>query len=236
MVRHGQASFGQTNYDKLSEMGERQSSVLGKYWADHGVKLDAVYSGTLARQTKTCELAKAEYERAGLDFPDMVEMPAFNEYDTAGILSGSVPEIMASHPEIMKLMKELAPDGEIDLKGNKKTFQRMFGQVMDLWVEGKIDVDGLESWQDFYRRVTDGLKDIMEKAGSGKNIAVFTSGGPISAAMQMALSTPDKVSMSLGWVIMNTSVSEFMFSGPRFTLSGFNCRCHLTDDSLLTYR
>ncbi len=49
MVRHGQASFGQDNYDKLSELGEIQSRKLGEFWVEWDVKIDAVYSGTLDR-------------------------------------------------------------------------------------------------------------------------------------------------------------------------------------------
>ena len=36
VVRHAQASFGTDNYDKLSELGHRQSAVLGAYLKDLG--------------------------------------------------------------------------------------------------------------------------------------------------------------------------------------------------------
>ena len=32
LVRHGQASFGADDYDKLSELGWQQSRRLGEYW------------------------------------------------------------------------------------------------------------------------------------------------------------------------------------------------------------
>jgi broad specificity phosphatase PhoE len=31
MIRHGQASFGKSDYDKLSEKGERQAEYLAEY-------------------------------------------------------------------------------------------------------------------------------------------------------------------------------------------------------------
>ena len=34
LVRHGQASFGAADYDKLSALGERQSALLGA-WCTH---------------------------------------------------------------------------------------------------------------------------------------------------------------------------------------------------------
>ena len=40
LVRHGQASFLEENYDKLSSKGEVQSRMLGEYWVKHGVTFD----------------------------------------------------------------------------------------------------------------------------------------------------------------------------------------------------
>ena len=95
LVRHGQASFGQANYDKLSELGERQCRILGEFWAARGIRLDAVYTGTLERQTASADCAREAFEKAGVDFPDHARIAGFNEYDTAGILSGSIPDLIA---------------------------------------------------------------------------------------------------------------------------------------------
>ncbi len=32
LIRHGQASFGKSNYDELSENGEAQATLLGQYF------------------------------------------------------------------------------------------------------------------------------------------------------------------------------------------------------------
>ena len=50
LVRHGQASFGSDDYDRLSPLGQRQSLRLGEHWRAHGLHFDAVYTGTLLRQ------------------------------------------------------------------------------------------------------------------------------------------------------------------------------------------
>ena len=57
LIRHGQASFGAENYDKLSELGCRQAEVAGEYFRDTGIQFDAVYSGDLSRQRETARLA-----------------------------------------------------------------------------------------------------------------------------------------------------------------------------------
>ena len=59
LFRHGQASFGADDYDKLSPLGERQATVLGQYLRDHDIALDAAYSGDLLRQRETAQLALA---------------------------------------------------------------------------------------------------------------------------------------------------------------------------------
>ena len=235
-VRHGQASFGQANYDKLSELGEEQCRLLGEYWVRQGIVPDAVYTGTLERQRASASIVGESFQAAGLEFPEIVEMPELNEYDTAGILTGSIPDLIAKNPEIMALAKKLSPDGRPDLINNKKDFQAMFARIMDIWVEGGLKVPGMESWSDFTARVRNGLGSIISENGSGRSVAVFTSGGTISAIMQKALKTPDRISLDLGWGIMNSSVSEFKFSGDRFSLMTFNTAHHLSDAGLITFR
>jgi len=236
LVRHGQASFGKANYDKLSELGEKQCRLLGDHWVKWGVRLDAVYTGTLERQKKSLAMLREAYTEAGLDLPDPVEMPEFNEYDSAKIMTGSVPDLIRDHPEIMELMKKLAPSGKIDLANNKKNFQRVFAKVMDLWVSGELNVKGLESWPDFTGRVSRGLDRVMDEQGAGKTVMVMSSGGPISAAVQRALQTPDRISMELGWPIINSSITEFRYSGELFSLMSFNDVPHLGAPELVTHR
>ena len=59
LIRHGQASFGAADYDKLSELGCRQAQVTGEYLRDNKIHFDAVYSGSLLRQRETAQLAIA---------------------------------------------------------------------------------------------------------------------------------------------------------------------------------
>jgi broad specificity phosphatase PhoE len=236
LVRHGQASFGQTNYDRLSELGERQSRLLGEHWLKWNVSLDAVYVGTLVRQRRSAEAVAEAYRADGRQFPELATLSGFNEYDSSAILTGSVPQVLAQHPEIAALIKEISPAGKPDLVGSKKNFQRVFSRVMNLWVEGKIKVAGMESWQDFTGRVNRGLDQVMAEQGASKTVAVFTSGGPISAAVQRALGSSDQVALELGWVIANSSISEFRWSGDKFSLVSFNVTPHLERLELISYR
>ena len=50
LIRHGQASYGQADYDRLSPTGEQQARVLGPHLAALG--LDALFVGPLRRRQR----------------------------------------------------------------------------------------------------------------------------------------------------------------------------------------
>ena len=52
LIRHGQASFGASDYDRLSPLGQRQSRLLGEYFRRIGYTPAAWYCGSLRRQSR----------------------------------------------------------------------------------------------------------------------------------------------------------------------------------------
>jgi hypothetical protein len=55
-------------------------------------------------------------------------------------------------------------------------------------------------------------------------------------SLQLALGCADRTAFDLGWRLRNASITDFVFSGQRLTLEGFNAYPHLEDTSLWTYR
>ena len=210
--------------------------LLGEYWLKWGIKIDASYAGTLDRQQKSAQCVCESFQAAANNFPAAVPAPEFNEYETRHLLSGSLGTVVKENPEIANLVAELSAGGSADLVANKKNFQKIFSRAMDMWVDGRLRLPGMESWQEFIGRVNRGLERVMSEQGAGKTVVVFTSGGPVSAAMQKALGLPDKTALELGWVIMNGSITEFRYSGDKFSLVCFNATPHLCDPALITYR
>jgi len=236
MVRHGQASFGQANYDRLSELGEQQMRLLGEYWLKGGLSIDAAYCGLLERQQKSGSCVAEKFVAAGKKFPAACPLHEFDEYETRHLLTGSLAAVIRDNPEIAQLVKEISAAGPVDLVNNKKNFQKIFSRAMAMWVDEKLKLPGMESWREFTGRVGRGIEKVMREQGPGKNVAVFTSGGPVSAAMQKALGLADLTALELGWVIMNGSVSEFRYSGEKFSLVSFNAVPHLREPALISYR
>src|SRR5437016_3822962 len=72
MIRHGQASYGAADYDKLSALGERQAVELGRHLARTRVALDALYAGPLRRQRDTATLLHGAARDAGHELPPPV--------------------------------------------------------------------------------------------------------------------------------------------------------------------
>ena len=233
-VRHGQASFLEHNYDKLSELGETQARRLGEYWVRQKVCFDRVASGPRVRQRRTAEIVAEAYRKANLDFPALDVLSEFDEYSGDAVLQHALPSLLKGDPNIRELHR--AFEDSRDSASRFRTFQKLFEAVIGRWVEGEIVVPGGESWIEFCARVGRGLSAFLSGGSSGECLAIFTSGGPISLAVQKALDLSPRRTLEVSWMARNCSFNEFLFSDGRFTMSTFNSYPHLDDPSLLTYR
>ena len=77
LVRHGQASWGSADYDVLSDLGERQSRMLGEALATRGGPRPG-RAGAMRRHRQTAEQAVA-----GAGWADVVVDDGWNEFDHA---------------------------------------------------------------------------------------------------------------------------------------------------------
>jgi broad specificity phosphatase PhoE len=232
LIRHGQASFGAKNYDNLSPMGRQQAFILGGHLVDAGVVPDAVYSGRMARQKDTEKEVRARYLKNGHALPETGIMSGFDEFDSSAIVLSQLPGMQAEDPRIAEHLPRMYE--------SRDSFKRVFEDAMLRWVSGRFDGPGVETWTEFSARVAGAIERIMEEQGKGRTILVFTSGGPIAAAMQYALSLTPEAAIRLNWQVINTSYTKFMYTGKRITLACFNCSTHLdlhTDRlKLVSYR
>ena len=78
LVRHSQASFGADDYDVLSEVGRRQSELVGAELRRRGLRDPVSVAGGLRRQQDTALLALP-------DEPLVVDR-RWDEYDHLGLL------------------------------------------------------------------------------------------------------------------------------------------------------
>ena len=150
------------------------------------------------------------------------------------MLSKSLPQLLANNSKVRDLhdaMQKASTDS-----AKRATFQRLFEAVISMWVREEIKLENVESWKEFCARVNRGLSNFLANAARGETGVIFTSGGPISVAVQRALHLSAQDTLQIAWMPRNCSFTEFLFSGNRFMLSSFNSFPHLGSEPLLTYR
>jgi broad specificity phosphatase PhoE len=226
LIRHGQASFGAPDYDALSPTGERQATLLGEHWQRLNLEFDAVYCGRMRRQQDS---ARRALESLDADPTPIRVDPAFDEFDHRNLIRAYAPLVAREHPELALDQRALF--------GDRRKFQTLFEHVVAAWATDRQGAEPVaERWTDFCARCLDGL---ARAAASGRRVAVFTSGGVITAALRAALSLTDAAAFRLNWRILNASVHLFRLDAPEPELRRFNDVAHLElhrDPSLLTYR
>jgi len=233
LVRHAQASLFADNYDVLSALGETQARLLGDFWARRQIVFDEVYSGPRARQRQTAEIAGFAFTDAGETWPQPVVLAELDEYDLGGLLRALAPHLARQDAAFAALLENYRQSE--NGPNRARTFWPMFEALTTHWVTTQSPVAGIEAYSAFRDRVDRGLCLVMEKSGSGRRVAVFTSGGVIGTAVRLALAAPDRTAMEVNWRVRNCSLTDFVFTTGRFSLDSFNALPHLEDPALWTY-
>jgi broad specificity phosphatase PhoE len=225
LVRHGQASFGTDDYDRLSDTGRRQVALLRDHFATRGIALDALWSGQMRRQLDTAAiLAEPRALPTSL-------APAFDEYHAEAVVRAWLegPAGRQVEPALAR-----APQA-----GSARDYQRLLEGAGRAWIRGELADYAGESWPAFRQRVGAGLEAVMRDAGRGRQLALCTSAGVIGAAVGHVLGLDDLQSMTLSWSIHNASLTVLLFDERRVSLSSFNALPHLERpglEGMVTYR
>jgi len=206
LVRHGQASFGSDDYDRLSDLGQRQSVRLGEYLASQGLKFDAIITGSLRRHRETLAGILQGLRQEG----EPLVWPGLNEYDSEAVIA-------AIHPH--KLEKPDTPE-------LYRHHFRLLRDGLAQWMAGVVSPRGMPTYDEFVQGVM-GALDHVRAHHAGQNVLVVSSGGPISTAVGRVLQTPPETTIELNLRIRNTSVTQFAFTPKRHMLVSYNGIAHL---------
>lgn len=225
LIRHGQASFGSADYDQLSDIGIKQSKLLGKFWQSMSAP-DKTYSGDLLRHGQTLEQFLLGYQ--GKD-SFVILHSGFNEFDHVDMLT-CYDEKWKSFAQMSALIGQ-QPDAN-------KTFQKEFSRAINRWVCGDNDSDYKESWSQFKKRCVAALHDVINQelttkrtlsnSGHAQDICVFTSGGTISVIVQHILGLSDEKTLIVNQQLRNTSITKLLFSENNLSIDYLNNYSHLT--------
>ena len=230
-VRHGQASFGEKSYDKLSELGVHQVRHLASYWKGLGETFDQLYSGSLLRQKETANelIALTKGDSPGIQIDD-----SFNEYNGDSLIRiylRDKADLQSSNSSVDMPIKD------------ERRFQRIFEKATSKWIKNSLkptsnDSD-FESWTSFKHRVYSGVDELMSKHTQGSRTLVSTSGGVIAMMLQRVLNFPDEKVIETNWMVRNSSITRIRYGDGKISLTQFNSLPHLEQKGmthLITYR
>lgn len=221
LVRHGQASAGSADYDRLSERGERQSLRLGQWLAETGHAFDAVVTGNMRRHRQTSEAISAAYAERGLPLPQTEVDGGLDEFDHHAVFDGFI----RAHPEHEAVLASY--------QGGLQALGAVIHAALSAWSEDRI-AGVPESWQAFGERVMQSGERLA--ARGNQKVLVLTSGGVISRLAQAALGASDRSAVDLNLSLRNSGLCEFHSRPYGLALGSWNALPHLHDSrELWTY-
>jgi broad specificity phosphatase PhoE len=222
LARHGQASFGTADYDRLSPTGLEQTAVLAADLGRRGVRIDAVVSGSMVRHRQTAEPVAAAMGCA------LTVDAGWDEFDSA--------DVFAHHSS--SPVREERPAGSTAPEISSREFQAVLDDALHAWIAAGEDSATAETWPAFTRRVAAARAALVDPLGPGETALVSTSGGVIAAICVELLAVPDGTAVAFNRVTANTGVSKVVHGRGGTTLVSFNEHAHLerNGSSLVTYR
>ena len=153
LVRHGQASYGSEDYDRLSPLGERQARRAGERLARERPEMRAIYSGPRLRHRQTAEHLIDAARAQGVRYPDYQVIEDLDELPAR--------ELVLAHGF------------------NGDLFDSVLAAVR-AWAGGTLAPPGVITAADFVARVESCYRRLLPAEGEA---LVVTSGGPIAVAL-----------------------------------------------------
>ena len=205
LVRHGQASFGSEDYDRLSDLGRRQCAQLGAWMQAKGLRFEGVLRGSLRRHQESLDALASQLP--GL--PDALEWPGLNEYDSEAVLRSVQAD---------ELLRPDTPEAY-------RQHFRLLREGLTRWMAGEVQPAGMPSWQGFLQGVTSALDHVRSRHQG--DVLLVSSGGPIATAVAHVLEAPPTTAIELNLRIRNSALTEFAFTPKRHMLVTYNTLPHL---------
>jgi len=234
LVRHGQASYLEPPYDRLTALGEAQMLQLARYWLRHDVRFDRVLRGPAERHRQSEQIVAEVFRSAGRSWPQAVVVEDWDEFPAEAIVHRFLPELLAQVPRLRDVHEAFRSSQAPEHK--RALLDELLMEVARRWARGELHHETIESWQAFHQRVRRALEHIRQECSPAAHVAVFTSAGPMAAALAAAYRIPLPETMELAFAIFNSAIAQFELDGSLLAVWAFNCCPHLEDPQSMTRR
>jgi len=233
LIRHGQAGT-RGAYDSLSDLGCRQSQLLGHYFRSQDIRFTSSFCGEMCRQQQTAREVKAGY---GDGFPDVIVDSGWSEFDLDRMYRELAPQMCAGDAdfkhEYEAMRQQLSASREEHDAGVHRRWLPCDTAVVNAWIRNDYPYAG-ESWQQFQKRVA--ACHSRMSSSRHDNVAVFTSATPIAIWAGLALDIADERVMKIAGVLHNASLTIIQIRDDKLRLFMLNATPHLVSKDLRTFR
>ncbi len=224
LIRHGQASYGTTDYDRLSPLGAEQSRLTGEWFRRCGIDIRHAVAGGLKRHVQTAEAFFTGYADAATPGPLIHRDPDFDEVDQVDMMNPATGE-------------EGGPLKNGTANMTFEEFRQNLTPAYFRWTSGRFDHQYKLPFPKFSASCSGAIDRAIRLAQSGETVAAFTSGGTIAMICRLVMPLGDEATSDMMWVISNTSVTRLEWKNGKFALTLFNSLAHLeqaADPALIT--
>ena len=238
LARHGQASFGQENYDQLSKLGGIQAQMLGQHYASTQRRINAIFTGSLVRQQDSARHFWERYQSSVADTekpytpaidmnqPDSYVLPQFDEFNHKDVFVKSDPAFITRASIAAEIAKADVPMTRL---------AELFDNAMQRWHGVDYDQDYIESWSQFNERAKQALEQIRIQVTTlnlnrDSTVLVFTSGGVIAAITSQLLQQGSQTAYQINKSLVNTGVTSITLKEQNSRLLSLNEYSHLFAD------
>ena len=219
LMRHGQAMFGNDNYDELSQLGQQQAELTGAFFNSRAWQFDKIYLGPRHRHAQTLQgVFTGMY---GADNSQDLMWKEITHTDTA-------LDEFADGSKVLKSAKKRILAAQAIWPESRREQLVLYVQELHGWANGEFAIDDCVSADQFKQGAAVWLSTLMQNHQQrGEYILAVTSAGTIAAMLCSVLQLPVSQLVEFTIAMYNASLTHLLFRDDSITVRMFNSAHHL---------
>ena len=223
LIRHGQAGL-RDDYDRISDLGVQQATLLADWFTGQGIEFDLVISGALRRQQETAAILS----------PAVAVDPQWNEFDLDTVYATVGPQLAAVDEEFRDAHADILKESKDPTHPVHREWKPCDIKLIEAWVGNRFEA-ACESWPQFLGRIRTAVRT-LDGFPQAKRIALVTSATPIGIAPASLFAAPERKCLELAGALHNTSFTILRRRASGLSLGAFNHTPHLPQEKQRTLR